>query len=519
MSALISVYDKTGIQDFARKLVDLGHEIISTGGTLKTLREAGIAVRQVSDVTGFPEILDGRVKTLHPAIHAGILAKRDDPAHRRRLDELGIEPIDVVVVNLYPFAATLTRGLDHLENVEQIDIGGPTLIRAAAKNAADVVVIVEPSDYRRVGEALTNGSLDDDLREELAATAFTHTAGYDALIAAYYAARGGNPLPERLAVPLTRAGDLRYGENPHQKTAAFYRFGPPELPAFGLAAAEQLHGQRLSYNNYLDADAAWSLVTDFSEPAVAALKHGNPCGLAVGQGPVSELYERAFECDPVSIFGGIVATNRPLDLEMAAAMKGTLLDIIMAPDFDDDALATLRNRRRTRILRIPVSARNPDSTVPKLGELRLCSISGGALIQEPDRLPDDELTFEVVSRRRPTDGQRGDLLFAWRAIKHVKSNAIVLAKNGDLVGVGAGQMSRVDSVHMAIRRAGERARGSVLASDAFFPFADGPEMALEAGVEAMIEPGGSVRDEEVIEAVDKAGAVLVFTGGERHFRH
>ena len=519
MSAILSVYDKTGIEEFAQKLADLGHELISTGGTLKALREAGVPITQISDVTGFPEILDGRVKTLHPAIHAGILARRDDPEHRRTLEDLGIAPIDVVVVNLYPFAATLAQELAHSENVEQIDIGGPTLIRAAAKNAADVVVVVDPSDYDRVAEALASGSMDERLGQELAATAFAHTAGYDALIAAYYADLQGQPLSERLALPLTRVGDLRYGENPHQETAAFYRFGPPELPAFGLAAAEQLHGQRLSYNNYLDADVGWGLVMDFSEPAVAAVKHGNPCGLAVGEEPVSGLYERAYACDPVSIFGGIVATNRTLDLEMATAMRGTLLDIVIAPDYDEDALAILRKRRRTRILRIPLAAQDPAPSVPGLAGLSLRTIAGGALIQERDRLPDENLTFDVVSQRAPTDEERRDLLFAWRAIKHVKSNAIVLAKGGDLVGVGTGQMSRVDSVHMAVRRAGVRASGSMLASDAFFPFADGPEMALEAGIEAMIEPGGSVRDKEVVEAVDKAGAVLVFTGGERHFRH
>ncbi len=519
MSALLSVYDKTGIEEFAQKLADLGHELISTGGTLEALREAGVPVTQVSDITGFPEILDGRVKTLHPAIHAGILARRDDPDHRRTLEELGIAPIDVVVVNLYPFAATLALGLARPENVEQIDIGGPTMIRAAAKNAADVVVVVDPGDYDRVAEALSNDGMAEGLRQELAAAAFAHTAGYDALIAAYYADLQGQPLPERLVVPLTRAGDLRYGENPHQETAAFYRFGPPELPAFGLAAAEQLHGQQLSYNNYLDADAGWGLVMDFSEPAVAAVKHGNPCGLAVGDEPVSGLYERAYACDPVSIFGGIVATNRTLDLDMATAMRGTLLEIVIAPDYNKDALAVLRKRRRTRILRIPLDAQGPAPGVPGLAGLSLRTIAGGALIQERDRLPDKGLTFEVVSQRAPTDGEKRDLLFAWQAIKHVKSNAIVLAKDGDLVGVGTGQMSRVDSVHMAVRRAGDRASGSVLASDAFFPFADGPEMALEAGIEAMIEPGGSVRDKEVIEAVDKAGAVLVFTGGERHFRH
>jgi phosphoribosylaminoimidazolecarboxamide formyltransferase / IMP cyclohydrolase len=518
MSALISVYDKTGIADFAARLVDLGHEIISTGGTLRALEEAGVPVRSVVEITGFPEILDGRVKTLHPAVHAGVLARRDDPAHVEILEELGIAPIDVVAVNLYPFAATLAKGLSHAENVEQIDIGGPTMIRAAAKNAEHVMVVVDPADYDRVAAAL-EGEEPADLRAELAATAFAHTAGYDALIAAYYAGRGGDLLPERLALPLTLASEVRYGENPHQTTAAFYRFGPPELPAFGLAGAEQLHGQQLSYNNYLDADAGWNLVTDFDEPTVAAIKHGNPCGLAVGGDDLAAIYQRTFACDPVSIFGGIVATNRTLDLAMATAMRGTLLDIVIAPDYEVEALALLKKRRRTRILRIPLELRDPANVVPALADLKVRSVAGGVLVQEADRLPDNDLTFEVVSKRKPTAEQERDLRFAWRAIKHVKSNAIVLARGMDLIGIGTGQMSRVDSVHMSIYRAGDRAAGSVLASDAFFPFADGAEMALEAGIEALIEPGGSVRDEEVIEAVDKADAVLVFTGGERHFRH
>ncbi len=518
MSALISVYDKTGVAEFASRLVDLGHEIISTGGTLQALEEAGVPVRSVVEITGFPEILDGRVKTLHPAVHAGVLARRDDPAHVGILDELGIATIDVVAVNLYPFAATLAQELGHEENVEQIDIGGPTMIRAAAKNAQHVMVVVDPGDYDRVAAAL-EGEEPDGLRAELAATAFAHTAGYDALIATYYADRGGDLLPERLALPLTLASEVRYGENPHQQTAAFYRFGPPELPAFGLAGAELLHGQQLSYNNYLDADAGWNLVTDFDDPAVAAIKHGNPCGLAVGGENLAAIYERAFACDPVSIFGGIVATNRTLDLAMATAMRGTLLDIVIAPEYNDEALTLLRKRRRTRILRIPLELHDPAAMVPGLGDLKVRSVAGGVLVQEPDRLPDDYLTFEVVSNRKPTAEEERDLRFAWRAIKHVKSNAIVLASGMDLVGIGTGQMSRVDSVHMSIYRAGDRAAGSVLASDAFFPFADGPEMALEAGIKALIEPGGSVRDEEVIEAVDKADAVLVFTGGERHFRH
>lgn len=519
MSALISVHDKTGVVEFAEHLVGLGHDLISTGGTLATLREAGLSVRPVPDVTGFPEMLDGRVKTLHPAIHGGILARRDIPAHQQQLDDLGFDPIDIVVVNLYPFASTLAQGLDHESLVEQIDIGGPTLIRSAAKNIANVVVVVDPRDYDQMQTALHANTLDIEFRNRLAAKAFAHTAGYDALIAAYYADRCSEQLPEMLALPLTRLVDLRYGENPHQATAAFYRFGTPELPAVGLAAMEQLHGQQLSYNNYLDIDAAWRLVNEFVEPAVAAIKHGNPCGLAVGKVELRELYERVHACDPISIFGGVIATNRNVDLDIAMSMRGTLLDVIGAPSYDQEALAVLRKRRYTRILQIPNLDAVGDSHILELGQLQLRTVLGGALLQEADNLSPNKPAFEVVSKREPTEAHRRDLAFAWQAIKHVKSNAIVLAKHGDLVGVGAGQMNRVDSVHMALRRAGVRAQGSVLASDAFFPFPDGPVMAMEGGVEAIIEPGGSVKDSEVIKAVDQADGILVFTGGERHFRH
>ena len=519
MSALISVHDKTGVVEFAEHLVGLGHDLISTGGTLATLREAGLSVRPVPDVTGFPGMLDGRVKTLHPAIHGGILARRDIPAHQQQLDDLGFDPIDIVVVNLYPFASTLAQGLDHESLVEQIDIGGPTLIRSAAKNIANVVVVVDPRDYDQMQTALHANTLDIEFRNRLAAKAFAHTAGYDALIAAYYADQCSEQLPEMLSLPLTRLVDLRYGENPHQATAAFYRFGTPELPAVGLAAMEQLHGQQLSYNNYLDIDAAWRLVNEFVEPAVAAIKHGNPCGLAVDKVELRELYERVHACDPISIFGGIIATNRNVDLDIAMSMRGTLLDVIGAPSYDKEALAVLRKRRHTRILQIPNLDVAGEGHILGLGQLQLRTVLGGALLQEADNVPPNKPTFEVVSKRQPTETIRQDLAFAWKAIKHVKSNAIVLAKHGDIVGVGAGQMNRVDSVHMALRRAGVRAQGSVLASDAFFPFPDGPVMAMEGGVEAIIEPGGSVKDSEVIKAVDQADGILVFTGGERHFRH
>ena len=516
--ALLSVYDKSGIVDFARGLVDLGFEIISTGRTHASISDAGVPVRQVSEVTGSPEILDGRVKTLHPSIHGGLLARRGNPADMRTIESMNISRIDVVTCNLYPFAATLAQGASHAEIIEQIDIGGPAMIRSAAKNSASVFVVIDPDDYQAVLDALDSGG-GAELRDILAAKAFGHTAVYDAVVAAYLSGRGAGPSPAELAVPMTRIENLSYGENPHQQEAAFYGFGSTGLERSGLAAMEQIHGPALSYNNVLDAAAAWDLVSDFDEPAVAAIKHGNPCGLAAGADGLAELYRRAYEGDPVSIYGGIVAANRTLDGPMASAMRGVFLNVIIAPDFAPDALKRLRRRKSTRILKIPAPSQSESGRLLPLSATQARSVPGGFLIQESDSLLSGDLKTSLVSKRRPTDEQMAQLRFAWQAVKHVKSNAIVLVRDGSLVGVGAGQMSRVDSVFMAVRRAGDRAAGSVLASDAFFPFDDGPEIALRAGVEAIIEPGGSKGDQSVVDVVNRHNAVLVFTGGERHFRH
>ncbi len=516
--ALLSVFDKSGIVEFAGGLVDLGFEIVSTGKTHACIHAAGLPVRQVSEITGHPEILDGRVKTLHPKIHGGLLARHDNPSDMRTIQSMDISQIQVVANNLYPFAATLAAGDTHAEIIEQIDIGGPAMIRSAAKNSDGVFVVVDPMDYDAVLEALESGG-GTDLREKLAAKAFGHTAVYDALVAAYLSGRGAEPLPIELAIPMTRIQNLSYGENPHQAAAAFYGFGSTGLDQSGLAAAKQLHGPELSYNNVLDAAAAWELVSDFDEPAVAVIKHGNPCGFAVGSGDLAEIYRRAYEGDPISVFGGIVATNRMLDAPMASAMRGVFLNVIIGPDFAPDALKTLRKRKSTRILKMSGKSHADISRTIPLTGIQLRSVPGGYLAQARDMLPPDALVTEVVSNRQPTEGEMIQLRFAWRTVKHVKSNAIVLARESSLVGVGAGQMNRVDSVFMAVRRAGDRAAGCVLASDAYFPFADGPEVALEAGVEAIIEPGGSKGDQDVLDAANRHGAVLVFTDGERHFRH
>ncbi len=516
--ALLSVYDKSGIVDFARGLVDLGFEIISTGGTHASISDAGVPVRQVSEVTGSPEMLEGRVKTLHPSIHGGLLARRGNPSDMRTIESMDIARIDVMACNLYPFAATLAQGAPHAEIIEQIDIGGPAMIRSAAKNSDSVFVVIDPGDYQAVLDALETGG-GAELRDILAAKAFGHTAVYDAVAAAYLSGRGAGPPPSELAVPMTRIENLSYGENPHQSEAAFYGFGSTGLDRSGLAAMEQLHGPALSYNNVLDAAAAWDLVSDFDEPAVAVIKHGNPCGLAAGADELAELYRRAYEGDPVSIYGGIVATNRTLDGPMASAMRGVFLNVIIAPEFAPDALTRLKRRKSTRILKVPAPSEAQSSRLLPLSATLVRSVPGGFLIQERDSLPSGDLKTSVVSQRQPTDEQMAQLRFAWQAVKHVKSNAIVLVRDSSLVGVGAGQMSRVDSVFMAVRRAGDRAAGSLLASDAFFPFDDGPEIALRAGVEAIIEPGGSKGDRDVIDAANRHNAVLVFTGGERHFRH
>ena len=510
MRALLSVYDKTGIVEFAARLAQAGFELISTGGTHSALaREGGLPVRQVSDVTGSPEILEGRVKTLHPVIHGGLLARRDDPDHMSQLAEHRIEPIDIAVVNLYPFVQTVSKaGVTLAEALENIDIGGPTILRAAAKNFPAVTVVVDPADYSWVADKTIEGSLTAEDRRGLAAKAFRHVSEYDTAVAAYLAgdAAGAADLPAALSLSLTRTASLRYGENPHQRGALYTLAGGP---AQGLAAAKQLHGRELSYNNLMDADAVWRTVSDFEDSTVAVVKHGNPCGLA-SRDDQAEAYRLAYEGDSVSAFGGIVGYNRPVTLAAAQAMGPVFYEVIIAPGYEPDALDTLQKKRNLRILVVEQGAG------PAGYDLR--PVSGGLLVQDPDDLSEDPSTWKTVTNREPTKEELQDLAFAWKAAKHIKSNAIVFAKDRALVGMGAGQPNRVVSVHLSQRTAGDKAKGSVLASDAFFPFPDNIELAAEAGVEAIVQPGGSIRDSEVIEAADAAGLAMVFTG-VRHFRH
>ena len=513
--ALLSVSDKTGVVDLARGLARLGVALISTGGTAKALRDAGLAVTDVSAVTGFPEMLDGRVKTLHPKIHGGILARWDDPNHAQQCAQHGIDRIDVVVVNLYPFEATVARpGVSRAAAIEQIDIGGPAMVRSAAKNHAHVAVVVDPADYPDVLRELeaAGGTLSDATRARLAHKAFAHTARYDALIAEYLdagdaggTAEGG---PEAMSIRLTRLQGLRYGENPHQ-SAAFYRCEGD--PPYGLAAAEQLQGKELSFNNLVDLHAAFECALEFGVPAAVIVKHTNPCGVAVDPAQ-AEAYRRARACDPVSAYGGVLGFNRSLDAETAREIASTFVEAVAAPSYEAGALAALRERKNLRLLRVPPP---PDPRAP-YREFR--RVRGGLLVQASDAADLDETALKVVTRRSPTEVEMRALRFAWRVAKHVKSNAIVLTRQHETVGIGAGQMSRVDSVRMAIMKAQSPTAGTVMASDAFFPFPDGVEAAAEAGVTAVIQPGGSVRDAEVIGAADRRGLAMVFTG-IRHFRH
>ncbi len=514
--ALISVSDKTGLEPFARALHALGFQFLSTGGTARSLRAWGLPVQEVSDWTGFPEILDGRVKTLHPRIHAAILANLSLPDHQQTLQELNLAPIELVVVNLYPFEQALRAGASEAEQIEQIDIGGPTLIRAAAKNFEHVAVIVRPADYEWVLSRLQVGGLNREERALLASRAFAHVAEYDALIADWL--RRFDPdgaLPETLTLTYRLAQRLRYGENPHQQ-AGFYRepFAPPGC----IATAEQLWGKELSYNNLLDADAALELVREFEQPACAIIKHTNPCGVALGES-VTEAFLRALEADPVSAFGGIVACNRPIDREAAEAMvaPGTFFEVVLAPDFAPDALPVFQERKgwgqNVRLLRtgeLPLPS--------QLHGYAVRSLTGGALYTERDAIDWNPDALQVVTERTPTESEWTDLRFAWRVVKHVKSNAIVVAKGGVVWGVGAGQMNRVGSVRLALEAAGEHARGAVLASDAFFPFPDSIDLAAQAGIRAIVQPGGSKKDPEVIAAANETGIAIVFTG-IRHFRH
>ena len=514
MQALLSVFDKTGIVDLGRRLSDAGYALISTGGTHRSLAEAGIPVRQVSDVTGFPELLDGRVKTLHPVIHGGLLARRDSAAQMAELERHNIAAIDVVAVNLYPFAETVGRPDVTLDDaLENIDIGGPTMLRAAAKNFPSAAVIVDPADYEWVADALAGDGLDLEQRRILAAKAFQHVAVYDAAVASYLAAPtldvANAEMPQQVTIGLTRAAALRYGENPHQRGALYV---PAAGGSGGIARARQHHGRALSFNNLMDADAAWRTVSDYAEPAVCVIKHANPCGLA-SRDNLAEAYRLAYAGDPVSAFGGIVGFNRPVDAAAAAAMAPVFYEVVVAPSYDADALAILQRKRNLRILET-----EPAAAAPGASDYDIRPLSGGVLVQTPDAVVANPDSWTTATKRIPTDAELADLAFAWKAVKHIKSNAIALVKDRALVGMGAGQPNRVVSVHLSQRAAGERAAGCVLASDAFFPFPDNIELAADAGITAIVQPGGSIRDDEVIAAANAAGIAMVFTG-VRHFRH
>ena len=516
--AVISVSDKAGLVELASTLHKLSIQIISTGGTARTLRDADIPVTDVSDITGFPEMLDGRVKTLHPKIHAGILARHRDPEHQQQLRELDISPIDLVVINLYPFEATVSKGNATLEEaIEQIDIGGPSLIRAAAKNFEDVAVVVDPDDYTAVGTELQQeqGCLSRTCRLHLATKAFSRVARYDALIAAYLERQCGgtdqSALSDLLDLRLVRMKQLRYGENPHQR-AALYRDAHTSEPS--VAGAKQLQGKELSFNNFLDLDAAFALAKEFDEPVAVVVKHTNPCGVGIGSG-LSEAYRRAMAADPISAYGGVLGLNRPVDVETARELAATFMEAVIAPGYHEAALDILKDRKALRLLLMEPW---PKTTASDRAALEFRPIAYGMLVQELDQIDLCPDTLRVVTRREPADAEMRALRFAWKVAKHVKSNSIVLSNEYATVGIGAGQMSRVDACRLAVMKAISSTKGTVLASDAFFPFRDGVDVAAEAGVTAIIQPGGSIRDAEVIQAADEAGIAMVFTG-IRHFRH
>ena len=514
MRAIISVSDKTGVTEFATGLSKLGFEVFSTGGTKKVLAEAGVPVKSVSEITGFPEILDGRVKTLHPAVHGGILARRDLPAHMEQLARNNMQTIGLVAVNLYPFVQTVSKeGVELQEALENIDIGGPTMIRASAKNFPGVIVVVDPADYQWVLEKLRQGNIEPDKRKRLAQKAFQHVAIYDTAISQYLR-QGVETLPEEMTVALKKRQALRYGENPHQQAVFYSEQRVGEKQDTGITWAEQLGGKALSFNNILDADAAWGVVTDFAAPAVTIIKHTNPCGLA-SHDDIAEAYRRAFSGDPVAAFGGIVASNRPVTLAMAEEMKPVFFEIVIAPEYEPEALEALKRKKDLRIL---VTDLPPAYGAAPVGYLDFRRVKGGFLVQGSDSLPEDSVNLRTVTRREPTPAETTDLLFAWRACKHVKSNAIVLVEEETLLGMGAGQPSRIISAQIAREKAGEKAKGSVLASDAMFPFPDVVEAAAAGGVTAIVQPGGSIRDEDSIKAADEYNIAMVFTG-VRHFRH
>jgi len=512
--AILSVTDKTGLVDFARKLTAMGVELISTGGTAKLLRDSGVAVKDISDLTGFPEMLDGRVKTLHPKVHGGVLYRRDNPAHRSAVAEHGIAPIDMVVVNLYAFEKTAAKpGVGFEELIENIDIGGPSMIRSAAKNFHDVAVVTSPSDYASIADELarSEGGLSLATKWRLAQKAFATTAAYDSAIAStlervpadsFQVSAQAEVFPPTLRFTFHKTLDLRYGENPHQK-AAMYSDGS----GVGVANARQLQGKELSYNNIVDLQAAWDLAQEFDEPVCAIIKHTNPCGTATGK-TLAEAYKRALECDPVSAFGGVIGVNRPIDAEAAEEMHKLFLEVIAAPGFDEAAKAKLVSKKNLRLVEV----------IPANQKWAFKNVSGGLLVQDADVRPLQDADLKVVTRRPPTPEETRALLFGWKVCKHVKSNAIVYARDGQTVGVGAGQMSRVDAAKIGAMKAQLPLKGTVAASDAFFPFPDGVEEIAKAGATAIIQPGGSQRDPEVIEAADRLGLAMLFTG-VRHFRH
>ena len=511
--AILSVTDKTGLVDFARQLSGLDIELISTGGTAKLLRDSGIAVKDISDLTGFPEMLDGRVKTLHPRVHGGILHRRENPAHTAAVAEHGIQPIDMVVVNLYAFEKTAAKpGVAFEELIENIDIGGPSMIRSAAKNFHDVAVVTSPADYVAVAEELarSGGALSLETKWRLAQKAFATTAAYDSAIASmleripadFHLPSGAESFPQTLRLSFQKTLDLRYGENPHQK-AAMYSDGS----GVGVANAHQIQGKELSYNNIVDLQAAWDLAQEFDEPVCAIIKHTNPAGAATGR-TLAEAYKRALECDPVSAFGGVIGVNRPIDGEAAEEMHKLFLEVIAAPAFDEAAKARFASKKNLRLVEVRATSQ----------KWILKNVSGGILLQDNDVRPLQDIDLKVVTRRVPTPEETRALLFAWKVCKHVKSNAIVYARDGQTVGVGAGQMSRVDSAKIGAMKAQLSLKGTVAASDAFFPFPDGVEEIAKAGATAVIQPGGSQRDPDVIETADRLGLAMLFTG-VRHFRH
>ncbi len=509
--ALISVSDKTGIVELAADLIELGFEIISTGGTARALRDAGLKVTDASSVTGFPEILGGRVKTLHPTIHAAILARIDQDDQRQELLDLGIGPIELVVVNLYPFEQTIAReGIELAEAVENIDIGGPTMLRAAAKNHVNVAVVVNPERYEEVLNELKNsGTISSVTRLSLAAETFSHTAGYDTAIAAYFKAlpeAGVEKYPSRLSITFNKVQNLRYGENPQQQAAFYATAGKPA----GLAAAEQLQGKELSFNNLNDLNAAWELVSEFKNPTAVAVKHANPCGVGSAL-TLEEAYRLAFEADPVSIFGGVVALNRPVDAAAAAELSKIFLEVIAAPHFTADALAVLQQKKDIRLLQM-------DAALTEKERYDIKKIAGGVLLQSIDSEPVDVRKGAVVTKRVPTEAEWEALSFAQTVVKHVRSNAIVIAGSGQTYGIGAGQMSRIGAARIALNQAGIKAKGSALGSDAFFPFSDTVEEAARAGVTAIVQPGGSLKDQETIDVCDRLGLTMVLTG-RRYFKH